>query len=142
MHILDTDHKILCVDDDESQIEIYKTIFDKLQSKVDFFVSSEEAIKAANIFSYHLVITDLNMPKYNGIDVYHEINKICISKNVKSPKFMLVTGAEEVIKSQFPSSNFNLAFIYKNIGFSSYFSKPFNYEVFFEECLYLLTTDI
>lgn len=140
--VLNKEYNILCLDDEETQILVYQTIFCKLKSRVDFFTSPTQAVESVKNKIYNLVILDLNMPEMNGVEVYNKIYDYYNSSGIKIPKFIMVTAAEPIIKSQIASANFSLGRLYKSIGFSSYYNKPINYSEFFEDCLYLLTVEL
>lgn len=142
MEIFDTDYKVMCVDDDPIQIIVYQSIFEKVQAQVDFFGDSAEAIEATRKVNYDLIVTDLNMPVDNGIDVFVKTKEIYSGRGVKPPKYILVTGYEGQISSFGGIDPHDIAVIYKSIGFDLYFRKPISYSEFFEAALYLVTTDL
>jgi CheY-like chemotaxis protein len=140
--IFPADLKIMCVDDDPEQILIYQRIFCKLQAVCHLFDVSEQAIASAEKIDYDIIVTDLNMPLYNGVDVYQHTIAFYRKKGSKLPKYILVTGHSDQILQAVDSKSKDLFRIYGAVGFDAYFTKPIDYSTFFESALYLLTTEI
>jgi diguanylate cyclase (GGDEF)-like protein len=67
---------ILYVEDEEESREQLKNIFDILFAKVDIAVDGADAFEKYNQKSYDLVITDINMPRMNGLELSKKIREI------------------------------------------------------------------
>lgn len=65
--------KILIVEDNLSVIEILKRQMEVLGVTADFAENGEEALIALNQGDYHLILTDLHMPKMDGYGLIREI---------------------------------------------------------------------
>src|SRR5882762_473759 len=63
--------KILLVDDDEDLLDLYKEILSQLPSRPEIFTSSAGARAIAMMESepFTILVTDLNMPKMDGLQV-------------------------------------------------------------------------
>jgi CheY-like chemotaxis protein len=64
-------HKILLLDDDEQMLELYQELLRQLPSKPEVHVSNSGARAIALLESepFTLLITDLRMPKMDGLQV-------------------------------------------------------------------------
>ncbi len=72
---LTKDMKVLYVEDDKLVRKEIKEYFEKLFFKVDTADNGEEGLEAYNKGEYDLVVTDINMPKMNGIEMSKAILK-------------------------------------------------------------------
>ncbi len=102
--------KILVVDDEETVCQSIKKILTRRGYTVDNALSAEEAIKKINEFSYDLVITDLMMPKTNGIELIQ-----IIKGNYPELDVVMITGyasIESAVKAT-------------KLGAINYIPKPF-----------------
>ncbi len=109
--------KVLYVEDDKSfaqdTVEILENFFDK----VDLSVNGQDALDKYNTFYnknelyYDIVITDIFMPKMNGLELTKEIYKIHNEQSI-----IVISAHNEV--------NYLLEFI--NIGIEHFIVKPFD----------------
>lgn len=67
---------ILYVEDNDKVREETAEIFKLLFGKVDTAVNGQEGIEKYNQVSYDIVITDINMPRLNGIEMIYQIREI------------------------------------------------------------------
>jgi len=67
--------KLLVVDDDESYLNILKKILTKMEYAAEVATSSEEALKILEKEKYPLIITDLDMPGLDGVELCKQIKK-------------------------------------------------------------------
>lgn len=67
---------LLYVEDEKDTREQYEHIFELLFKEVKSVENGVEALEEYNRKKYNLVITDLTMPKMNGVDMIGEILKI------------------------------------------------------------------
>lgn len=67
---------VLYVEDNGSLQEETKKIFDPLFARVDLAQNGEEGLAKYNHAHYDIIITDINMPVMNGIDMIERIREI------------------------------------------------------------------
>ncbi len=70
--------RVLYVEDD---LDVAETTINLLKNFVSYIKHSENGTEALKIFRdehFDLIITDINMPKMNGIELIHELKKIDI----------------------------------------------------------------
>ena len=67
--------KLLVVDDDESYLNILKKILTKMEYAAEVATSSEEALKILEKEKYPLIITDLDMPGLDGVELCKQIKE-------------------------------------------------------------------
>jgi len=110
---------ILYIEDDTILLEETSEIFENLFLKVDTAINGEEGLKKylsyfqTNSKHYDIVITDINMPKINGIDL---IKKIYLT-NENQPIIVISAHNE---------SKYLLELV--NLGIEQFLIKPNNYE--------------
>lgn len=68
--------RILYVEDDQSIRESMQSIFESLFQHIDYAVDGIDGLKYYNKNEYDIVITDLNMPRMNGIEMIEKIHEI------------------------------------------------------------------
>ena len=70
---------VLYLDDDSSVLLLVKRLLERQGHKVTCFVDPREAISALQNApdTFHLVVTDYNMPGMQGLEVAREIRRIC-----------------------------------------------------------------
>lgn len=66
----------LYVEDDDILREATLTFFEQFFAKVDTAVDGQEGLDKYNTNHYNVVITDINMPNMNGINMSHHIHDI------------------------------------------------------------------
>jgi EAL domain-containing protein (putative c-di-GMP-specific phosphodiesterase class I)/response regulator of citrate/malate metabolism len=110
--------KVLYVEDEEDLQKETKGLFDDIFLQVDCAKDGKEAldIYLQNSTDYDLIITDLNMPKMNGIELIKEIKKI------NETQVIIVISAHN-------ESEYFLQSIHS--GINGYVLKPFDFEGFF-----------
>lgn len=102
--------KILVVDDEETVCRSIKKILSRKGYEVDNALNVEDAVKKINQTSFDLVITDLMMPKTNGIELMQ-----IIRDHYPELEVIMITGyasIESAVKAT-------------KLGASSYLPKPF-----------------
>ena len=67
--------KILYVEDDIKLLDITSKTLSTIVSKIDSSFNGKVGLELFNTNEYDLVITDLEMPIMNGIDMIHNIRK-------------------------------------------------------------------
>lgn len=104
---------ILYAEDDK---DIAKTVINYLSKIFKEVVYAENGEEALNLYTqdeYDIVITDINMPKMNGLQLIEEIKGININQNVI------------IISAYSDSSNFISSI---KLGVDGYIIKPINYD--------------
>lgn len=64
---------VLVVDDEPMVLDLLIDIVEELGHRVDTAANGEEALKKARARSYDMVISDVRMPRMNGIDLYRSL---------------------------------------------------------------------
>ncbi|NGX62932.1 MAG: Nitrogen regulation protein NR(I), partial [Candidatus Anoxychlamydiales bacterium] len=105
--------KVLIVDDDSLIRNFLKDSLKKLKKDVDIAINGEVAIEKIQKDNFDLIITDMKMPKKNGIDVL----KIAKQKN---PNVIVI-----IISAFAKIQNATQAL---NLGAFTYLIKPFSFD--------------
>lgn len=116
--------RILIIDDDPLQLRLIEEI---LGSKVKQLTCIENGALAKNILekeTYHLIVTDMQMPHYSGLEVIKDIRSL--EKYTKTPVIAL-TGKIDYDDAE-----------YKNLGFNLYMKKPLNINTLYNTIYKLL----
>ncbi|MBD3284865.1 response regulator [candidate division WOR-3 bacterium] len=102
--------KILLVDDEEAFTDVVSALLTAQGFKVEVANDGRSALNQIRSASFDLVITDLNMPLLDGIQLIRQVRAFA-----KDQRFMVVTG--------YPSQeSYQEAF---EMGVLKYISKPF-----------------
>lgn len=110
------DLKVLYIEDDLIIQKKTQALLENIFLKVDVAINGEEGLIAYQTNKYDLVVTDINMPKKDGISLIKDIKSI----NQEQP--IIVTSA-------YDDSGRLLELI--SLGISSFIVKPMNFEKFF-----------
>jgi CheY-like chemotaxis protein len=88
------DFGVLVVDDDSAILSVIERMFCHFKVKVDCVSSAAEALDRLNTKNYNTMITDLDMPDMDGLELAHEARELFPKLNV-----VLFTGntPEQVI---------------------------------------------
>ena len=106
--------KLLVVDDDISYLNALKKILTKMGYAAEVAAGSEEALKILENEKFPLIITDLDMPGLDGVELCKQIKEI----NSKSIVYALSGYITEYDTENLEKS-----------GFDGYLSKPAKIEV-------------
>ena len=106
--------KLLVVDDDNAYLNVLEKIFSRMDYKAEFAGSSEEALEILTKEHFPLIITDLDMPGLDGVELCKQIKKI----DSKSIVYALSGYITEYDTENLEKS-----------GFDGYLSKPVKIEV-------------
>jgi len=68
--------KILIVDDDNAYLNVLEKIFSKMEYAAEFVGSSEEALEILKKKKFPLIITDLDLPGQDGVELCKQIREI------------------------------------------------------------------
>lgn len=107
--------EILIVEDDVSLREFLKNTFNQFGIVTHIYSDAKIALNSLEKINYHLVLTDIQLPKMNGIK-FMETLKTKSSYNYQP--IIAMTGRANLSKQD-----------YLNIGFSDVLLKPFQIEV-------------
>jgi DNA-binding NtrC family response regulator len=83
----ETQRKILLVDDDPSSIDLISEILQKTGLEVVVAKDGEDALNKFSVNSFELILTDLMMPKMDGLALLKEIKK-----KEKDAVVLIITG--------------------------------------------------
>lgn len=102
---------VLSVDDVKMNHDVLKALLKKTEVKVDTAYSGIEAINLVKAGNYDLILMDHMMPEMDGIEAFHEIQKI--PEKGAIPCLVLTANALTGVEEE-----------YLKEGFSGYLSKP------------------
>ena len=120
--------KILVLDDEPAIVEVFSSLMKQLGYDAEFFQDGLSALEAVtkNPDRYRIVITDIKMPRIDGISLAKKIRAVCPDLPI-----VFMTG--------FPSEEIkNQAFELRKVTF---LEKPFHLERTFEELIPRLLSD-
>lgn len=106
---------ILAVDDNKTNLLVFKGLLKKTNAKIDTSLKGSEAIELFKSNNYDIVFLDHMMPEMDGVEVLKKIKEIEKDKEKKTPVIVLTANAMEGSKEEY------LAY-----GFNDYLSKPVN----------------
>ena len=106
--------KLLVVDDDNAYLNVLEKIFSKMDYTAEFAGSSEEALEILTKEHFPLIITDLDMPGLDGVELCKQIKKIDSKSIVYALSGYIVEYDTENLEKS---------------GFDGYLSKPAKIEV-------------
>ncbi len=120
------DKKIFVVDDSKMMLKLYQNKLTNLGYSPKLFQFPEEAISAVAVSKPDLIITDLNMPDINGIELTREIRKKYT--RLQLPIIMITTQSDFIESSKSGNgTKVNDNFLTKS-GISRILHKPFTDE--------------
>lgn len=79
--------KVLVVDDEQPILELFSKLLEKRGHKVDVAENGRLGFRKATTITYDIIIFDLHMPEWNGVDA---IKGILLVK--PKSKFLVVSG--------------------------------------------------
>ena len=88
--------RILVVDDESMILDIYLEILEKMGHQVDTASDGLEAFRKIEENDYSLIISDLKMPKMDGIELFHKVLNL---KPQLEKKFIFATGDASYMSS-------------------------------------------
>ncbi len=106
--------KLLLVDDDESYLNIVKKILTKMEYAAEVAAGTKEALKILEKEKYPLIITDLDMPGLDGVE---------LCKQIKENDSKSIVYALSGYITEYDTENLEKS------GFDGYLSKPAKIEV-------------
>ncbi|MFW6001587.1 MAG: sigma-54-dependent transcriptional regulator [Halanaerobium sp.] len=105
--------KILIVDDKENISKVLKAILEAENYTVDYANDVSKAIEKAESFNADLIISDIRMPKMNGLEFYEKM----LERNYKG-KFIFMTAFGSI----------PMAVKAMKLGASEFLTKPLDYD--------------
>ena len=106
---------ILAVDDNKTNLLVFKGLLKKTNAKIDTTLKGSEAIELFKSNNYDIVFLDHMMPEMDGVEVLKKIRELEKDKEKKTPVIVLTANAMEGSKEE-----------YLSYGFNDYLSKPVN----------------
>ncbi len=127
--------RAIVVEDDASLRQLLADILEQYHIKSHVFADAKAAVGTLDILNYDLVLTDIQLPKMNGI---HFMEVIKSHKNYNNQPIIAMTGRLNLSKED-----------YLNSGFSGVLAKPFQTQElqeilcqFFDSSLYSIPKDV
>lgn len=90
--------RILAVDDSRSMRDMVSFTLESAGHDVTQACDGEEALQIARAESFELVLTDVNMPKRNGISLVEELRRIASYR--ATPMLLLTTESSQERKNE------------------------------------------
>ena len=106
---------VLAVDDNSTNLLVFKGLLKKTNAKIDTCTKGSEALELFKNNNYDIVFLDHMMPEMDGVEVLNRIKDIEKDKNTNIPIIVLTANAMEGSKEE-----------YLRYGFNDYLSKPVN----------------
>lgn len=106
---------VLAVDDNSTNLLVFKGLLKKTNAKIDTCTKGSEALELFKNNNYDIVFLDHMMPEMDGVEVLNHIKEIEKDKNTNTPVIVLTANAMEGSKEE-----------YLKYGFNDYLSKPVN----------------
>ena len=107
--------RVLTVDDSPSIRQMVKLVLSQAGFEVHEAVDGIDGLEKAKAKPVQMVVTDLNMPRMDGITMVRELRKLPTYKGV--PIILLTTESDESFKKQA-----------KDAGATGWITKPFKQE--------------
>jgi signal transduction histidine kinase/DNA-binding NarL/FixJ family response regulator len=105
--------RILVVDDNELNLEVFRGLVKQLQVRVDTATRGREAVRLGREKKYDLIFLDHMMPDMDGIETLKEMQSTPEDRNIKTPMVCLTANAISGAREQ-----------YLEAGFNDYLTKP------------------
>lgn len=122
-------NKILLIDDDKEVLRSLENVLKKQGYNVSAVDSGSKGIEIAQKENFDLIITDIRMPNFNGIETIKRIKEYQESAKGKKSEFMIITGYAE---DDAPKESALL-------GITNFVLKPFDLGVFLDTIKNCLT---
>lgn len=90
---------ILVADDDEAMRNSLVLALEALGHRVDVVADGKDALQKIGEKSYDAVLCDIDMPKFDGIQVFE---KACDIYPALRERFVFITGDPHLISSEMP----------------------------------------
>lgn len=116
-------YRVLVVDDEEELVESACFFLDELGFQTYRAFNGEQAFQILSTAQVDVVLTDMQMPGWDGTRLLNEIKK----SNQPAPLIFVISGFSDLTEKQAT-----------DLGAKRYYSKPVNYETIAREILTLL----
>ncbi|MBO4414993.1 MAG: response regulator [Lachnospiraceae bacterium] len=105
--------RVLMVDDNSTNLLLYKKLMKQTLVKVDTALSGDECLKLCKEAKYDIIFLDHMMPGKDGIETLHELRADAASPNADTPVICLTANAISGAREE-----------YLGEGFNDYLAKP------------------
>ena len=122
--------RILIVDDNETNLLVFKNLMKQTLIKIDTALSGDECLRRCAREKYDIIFLDHMMPKKDGIETLHEMNELGSSLNKDTPVICLTANAVSGAREE-----------YIKEGFIDYLTKPIDPEKLDKMVLEYLSKD-
>ena len=122
--------RILIVDDNETNLLVFKNLMKQTLIKIDTALSGDECLRRCAREKYDIIFLDHMMPKKDGIETLHELNELESSLNKDTPVICLTANAVSGAREE-----------YIKEGFIDYLTKPIDPEKLDKMVLEYLSKD-
>ena len=106
--------RFLVIDDDPLNLKLIKLIFDRWLVSADYLTNSKVSTKYIDENTYDLILTDIQMPDFSGLDIAEYVQS---HSNLVKSKTPVVAFTANVMKDDLDR--------YLKLGISDYLLKPF-----------------
>ena len=112
--------KILLIDDESLVVKTIHKLLTKTGYQVVSCTSGADAVKAAALESFDLIISDIRMPDMNGVETIKKIRELLLSKKLSLTPEILMSGFADpqTVKDA------------EALGAKDFFYKPFDLQEF------------
>lgn len=107
--------KVLVIDDDVKMLELLKKVLSRRGYTVETSPKPTEALEKFTLNGFDIVVTDINMPEMNGLEILKQI------KSISPDTIVIMITAFATVSSAVESMK---------LGAYDYIIKPFNMEEF------------
>ena len=119
-------HEIFVVDDSRMMLKLYQNKLTAMGYRPTLFQFPEEVLPAVAVSKPDLIITDLNMPKINGIQLTHEIRKKYSRQELP---IIMITTQSDFVEAEEPGNTAKVDDTYlSKKGINKILHKPFTDE--------------
>jgi YesN/AraC family two-component response regulator len=123
LKVLAKTKKVLVVDDDPQILEVLKDILEQTFAQVTTATNGQEALDIYQRAKFDLVISDIRMPKIDGIELSHRL------RDINSEQAIIVASAHN-------DSEYLMDLI--SLGVNDFVLKPFDMEQFYKKLIKVL----
>jgi len=107
--------KILIIDDEELITRTFTNFLKKRGMDVFIAKNNEEALAITRESDMDVIISDIRMPGYNGIETIHQIGQLLESQRRQRPPVIFITGySDKTLEEEA-----------RQLGCAEFFYKPF-----------------
>ena len=107
--------KVLAVDDDPYNIKLLQAILDSWKVQAQYCTDGEEAMNLVNTQSFDIILTDINMPRIDGMELSRYVRSLPAQQH--NAKIPIIALTANVMESDLEG--------YKEAGIDDYVLKPF-----------------